>query len=897
MRAIGSFLGDIGSILVDMSVDDSVERTFTTLRESVPSLEKMAAAFTESGPALAQLAVSAADFLAALTQTNGIQIFLGTLNAIIRAITTFISLPFVSTITGILVPIFAVTRAVAFFGQTFGFVIKGLLAPVVALGIRIGVLPAALTRAGITGKATTGSLTLGWNAVAASATRAAVATNAVAAANVRAGATGAAGKAAGAANFVPIIGPVNRVGSAATKATTKVGFFSKALRGLGAVGRGTLAVLTGISLEAGATSAAVASFAAAAAPFASFAAGILPAAGALLYLKTQADDTQQAIEAGNAVIVDAVGLSGELTATAVSNSEAYKAYAAAVGTSAADTEKFSQALLGNRAAFDEIQAQVQAAELADPTNVDTTAFAGLFSRTREDLNELIATEEAAAVEAGYLSLKHENLAAATRASKTAYDDAVTALNSWTDASRNSLVASANATVGLKQVKQTLDGLEGNKKGNLTADSFLQFDAAFEQTQALSDELLKLGKVGAAERTLQGLADALKELKTSGEISAEQYRELLDVYNLTPKNIDTRFNFLGLKQGRTELLSLQKRLEVAKQEGDIGLEYKIRAKIENVREELAKARQEVFDAITGGTLSDFADIELPFIGDFDRVEEKAKNLDTRIPEVNLKVDANTEPAKNEIIKVADFNYPKAVIDSTAKTVDTVNQILGVSRRKYPNAIVPSIAKTLEAVNDILGVSNRNYPAAVVPVKADTSSIYASIAAAFASFQATLNFGGGSSNGDNEAAAGIVLPGYAPYQDKIPFMLSPGEAVLRPQVVRALGPAFINSLNRNWPQAAKKLKGNWNNLPGFAQGGIASTQYPSVGEYGRLIASINNMAAYNVSGTSSNRDLKSSDGAQVQSGDTWIINPSPGMDEVALAEMVSRRQAFRRRRGTG
>jgi phage-related protein len=47
-----------------------------------------------------------------------------------------------------------------------------------------------------------------------------------------------------------------------------------------------------------------------------------------------------------------------------------------------------------------------------------------------------------------------------------------------------------------------------------------------------------------------------------------------------------------------------------------------------------------------------------------------------------------------------------------------------------------------------------------------------------------------------ATGGVLPGYAPGQDTIPAMLSPGEGVLVPEAVRALGPGTVYALNAQY-----------------------------------------------------------------------------------------------------
>lgn len=62
-----------------------------------------------------------------------------------------------------------------------------------------------------------------------------------------------------------------------------------------------------------------------------------------------------------------------------------------------------------------------------------------------------------------------------------------------------------------------------------------------------------------------------------------------------------------------------------------------------------------------------------------------------------------------------------------------------------------------------------------------------------------------------AAGGVLDGYSPGRDTIPALLSPGEGVLRPEVVKALGPDQIYA----WNKAAKQRK----RIQLFADGGIA------------------------------------------------------------------------------
>lgn len=70
-----------------------------------------------------------------------------------------------------------------------------------------------------------------------------------------------------------------------------------------------------------------------------------------------------------------------------------------------------------------------------------------------------------------------------------------------------------------------------------------------------------------------------------------------------------------------------------------------------------------------------------------------------------------------------------------------------------------------------------------------------------------------------AQGGVIPGYAPGQDTVRALLSPGEAVLVPELVRAVGPAAILAANK----AAMRGRGfsRGGPLGRFADGGIVGT----------------------------------------------------------------------------
>jgi hypothetical protein len=69
-----------------------------------------------------------------------------------------------------------------------------------------------------------------------------------------------------------------------------------------------------------------------------------------------------------------------------------------------------------------------------------------------------------------------------------------------------------------------------------------------------------------------------------------------------------------------------------------------------------------------------------------------------------------------------------------------------------------------------------------------------------------------------ATGGVLPGYAPGKDTIPAMLSPGEGVLVPEAVRALGPETVHALNAQFAGGRVSSPGHYSG--GGIIGGLTS-----------------------------------------------------------------------------
>ena len=71
---------------------------------------------------------------------------------------------------------------------------------------------------------------------------------------------------------------------------------------------------------------------------------------------------------------------------------------------------------------------------------------------------------------------------------------------------------------------------------------------------------------------------------------------------------------------------------------------------------------------------------------------------------------------------------------------------------------------------------------------------------------------------EYAGGGIVPGYSPGHDTIPAMLSPGEAILVPELVRQIGPSRI--IAANYAASKRRPGGTPGKAPaGFSGGGIA------------------------------------------------------------------------------
>lgn len=106
-----------------------------------------------------------------------------------------------------------------------------------------------------------------------------------------------------------------------------------------------------------------------------------------------------------------------------------------------------------------------------------------------------------------------------------------------------------------------------------------------------------------------------------------------------------------------------------------------------------------------------------------------------------------------------------------------------------------------------------------------------------------------------AQGGVLPGYAPGKDSLIAAVSPGEAVMRPEFTRAVGPGFVNEANQKartgGPEAVKRWLSGSDQMGGeglaFAKGGVVpgfAGAFGFGGIIGKFIEGVRNFTIGNV-----------------------------------------------------
>ncbi|MEU3351298.1 CHAP domain-containing protein [Streptomyces sp. NPDC037389] len=189
-----------------------------------------------------------------------------------------------------------------------------------------------------------------------------------------------------------------------------------------------------------------------------------------------------------------------------------------------------------------------------------------------------------------------------------------------------------------------------------------------------------------------------------------------------------------------------------------------------------------------------------------VEGKVKDV---IASVNLLNRKSLKPIRDEFKggKTSLYSAIDAVYDlvGAVKTPGSVNGRIANLNGRSLASVTKQVEQLCDALRDAAKAA-RDLDDGIGDVNRDT------------------NGGGGSGGGGGKGgpkkpkgkfARGGVLPGYAPWQDSIPAILSPGEAILRPEVVQHLGAPRIHA----WNELAVRGR-----LSRFARGGIAGRGGP-------------------------------------------------------------------------
>ncbi|MGI5531521.1 hypothetical protein ACQEVX_30335 [Streptomyces syringium] len=295
--------------------------------------------------------------------------------------------------------------------------------------------------------------------------------------------------------------------------------------------------------------------------------------------------------------------------------------------------------------------------------------------------------------------------------------------------------------------------------------------------------------GQAEQSLRVLDEKIKALK----------QELRSVNSVS---IDPAINALGATGGRSLAAAAQDAHRQVRQAADELRELNART-TGGVRQEVGFLAQKAESAeakikAVSSAVSDLNGRPLAALRqEFDWSTPKAKELRRAVQEaIDRMTTLNQKPVKTL------RNNLRGGGNSLYSAVDDVAGKLSTANSRFDSLAKKRVSGTTASVNNL---KNALKGAADEGEKLNTSV-----------GQVNRITGGGdnSSKGGGRSrthkALGGVLPGYAPGVDSIPAMLSPGEAILRPEVAARLGAVTID----RWNAAAAR-----GHLSRYAKGGIA------------------------------------------------------------------------------
>lgn len=295
--------------------------------------------------------------------------------------------------------------------------------------------------------------------------------------------------------------------------------------------------------------------------------------------------------------------------------------------------------------------------------------------------------------------------------------------------------------------------------------------------------------GQAEQALRALDDKIKALK----------QELRSVNSVS---IDPAINALGATGGRSLAAAAQDAHRQVRQAANELRELNART-TGGVRQELGflAQRAETAESKIKATASAVGDLNgRPLAAlrqEFGWSTPKANELRRAIQEaIERMTTLNAKPVKSLRDKL------KGGGNSLYSAVDSVGEKLGTVNSRLDSLAKRRVTGTTASVNNL---KNALKSAADEGERLNTNVGHVNRITGGGD-----NGGKGGGRSRTKKALGGVLPGYAPGVDSIPAILSPGEAILRPEVAARLGEHTIN----RWNAAAARGR-----LSRFAKGGIA------------------------------------------------------------------------------
>lgn len=371
---------------------------------------------------------------------------------------------------------------------------------------------------------------------------------------------------------------------------------------------------------------------------------------------------------------------------------------------------------------------------------------------------------------------------ATREAAEAYDqqrksieENIAALQGLIDKqkeARDQALGFQNAQIGLEQAfDDAADALKENgktldintQKGRDNRQALL--DVASAINEVVDSEKFRAQNGPAQLKQLDDQRGRFISLAESLGISAEAARKMADELIKTPKEITSEVNV------ETEQEKLD---EFKKAAQGVPTETKTEGKFEPKFDRVDAWKQ------TLGGVQDKTETTGEYIPGFSKVEAWKQSLGGVQDQTNTYGQYNSN-----FSALQQWQNDLAGVPNSTSTYGNFNADTGAVRAYlgYLNAIdgksVTAYATTVRRVETIYERRTGNLPAHGGIQKPDGGFDY--------------SFAGGG-----------VVPGYSPDNDRVPALLSPGEGVLRPEVVRALGEDTIHSLNR----AAKQLAGSTN-----------------------------------------------------------------------------------------